>query len=171
MKVMITGHRPNKLGGYEPNPTQNKICTWLDQVVNSGKSRYPDFEVISGMALGVDQWWAQIAINNQVPLNAYVPFEGQDSRWPNTSRSKYRKLLEQAADIKIISPNAGSRWSHAMQIRNEAMVNDADICVAVWNGDTHGGTWNCLQYIRECKKPLCIYHTGTSEVSWENLDS
>ena len=53
MKVMITGHRPKKLGGYQINPTQTKIKTWLTKVILSGREKYDNFEIISGMALGV----------------------------------------------------------------------------------------------------------------------
>lgn len=73
MIVSFTGHRPDKLGGYKlPNPTYLKVCrdiNWLLKELNPEK-------IISGMALGVDQWAAHIAYKLGTPFVAAIPFEG-----------------------------------------------------------------------------------------------
>ena len=82
MKIMITGHRPSKLGGYGTNPIRTKINNWMHTTLTECKKKWPNIEVISGMALGVDQWWAHQARLLQIPFHAYVPFKGQEGRWP-----------------------------------------------------------------------------------------
>lgn len=59
---MITGHRPQKLGGFKPNPTQTWVRAKLRKTLAEAKKQHPEIEVISGMALGVDQWWAEEAL-------------------------------------------------------------------------------------------------------------
>ena len=60
MKLMVTGHRPKDLGGYSDNPTQEWIRQELRRVLLKAKKKYGDnLEIISGMALGVDTWWAE----------------------------------------------------------------------------------------------------------------
>ena len=86
---------------------------------------------------------------------------------PKSSQETYHKILSAAYSKVIVSPDPGSRWARAMQIRNEAMVNDADFCVAIWNGEESGGTWNCIDYIRTAAKDLLIYNVATNQKHWE----
>lgn len=142
MIVAFTGHRPNKLGGYIiPNPTYNRIRTQIIQVLTEIKPT----RIISGMALGVDQWAAQIAVELGIRFTAAVPFRGQEDAWPTSSQNTYKALLDQANEVVIISD--GGYSPHKMQIRNEWMVNNCDKLIAVWDG-TPGGTANCVSYAK-----------------------
>ena len=99
--IMVTGHRPDKLGGYGPSETQAAVRTWLWERVKLHALYNEDPFAISGMALGVDQWFAEEALDLGVPVHAYVPFEGQESRWPEPSRYAYGKLLKRCAHFLI----------------------------------------------------------------------
>src|SRR6185436_11792631 len=90
MIVAFTGHRPDKLGGYDlPNPIYIKVC---QNIAEHLKLLKPD-KTISGMALGVDQWAAYISYKLRIPFIAAIPFEGQQTRWPRKSQNTYIKLL------------------------------------------------------------------------------
>jgi len=143
MKVVaFTGHRPAKIGGYDlPNPTYMHVCQEIDRVLRELK---PD-KVISGMALGVDQWAANVALKLNIPFIAAVPFLGQEGKWPNKSQQLYKKMLEKAAEIVIVSE--GGYAASKLQIRNEWMVDRCDVLVAVFDG-TSGGTANCVTYAK-----------------------
>jgi uncharacterized phage-like protein YoqJ len=52
--------------------------------------------------------------------------------------------MAQAQEIVICSEDGYS--ARKMQIRNERMVHDADVHLAVWDG-TSGGTSNCVNYM------------------------
>lgn len=83
MIVAFTGYRPDKLGGYKlPNPTYLHV---FQQIEKSLKELQPQ-KVISGMALGVDQWAANIAHRLGIPFIAAVPFLGQEKAWPVPSQ-------------------------------------------------------------------------------------
>jgi uncharacterized phage-like protein YoqJ len=122
-----------------------------------------DIEVISGMALGVDQWWAKAALDLGIPYHAYIPFKGQESRWPEQSVKGFEHLLLNAKDMKIVCEGGYAPWK--MQKRNEAMVDDAEVCVAVWDG-TKGGTGNCVEYIIKQGKPLFLIDPVERKRSW-----
>lgn len=151
MLVAFTGHRPSKLGGY--NNTNNKYWTVMHQVhdrierLNEGGS----VEIISGMALGVDQWVAEYAIDRGIPLHAYIPFLGQDLAWPEPAQLFYAKLLNRATSIRVVSPGGYAPWK--MQVRNQMMVDACSILIAVWDGTT-GGTKNCIDYA--VSKERCV---------------
>jgi|SRR5271166_744205 len=148
MIVAFTGHRPDKLGGYKlPNPTYIQICRELDKAL---KELQPE-KVISGMALGVDQWAANIAHKLGIPFIAAIPFEGQEKAWPEESQRTYRLLRKLAAEEVIVTP--GGYSPAKMQIRNEWMVDNCDTLIAVWNG-SNGGTGNCVEYAKSHNKPM-----------------
>lgn len=140
MIVSFSGHRPSKIGGYKiPNPTYNAICSELEKVLNELKPT----RAISGMALGVDTWAAQICIDLKIPFVAAVPFINQEYKWPEASQKIYKALLSKADEIVIVSQ--GPYAPHKMQIRNQWMVNNCDKLIAVFNGSL-GGTYNCVQF-------------------------
>jgi uncharacterized phage-like protein YoqJ len=148
MIIAFTGHRPDKLGGYKiPNPTYIRVCKKIDAKLRELK---PD-RVISGMALGIDQWAAFIAIKLNIPFTAAVPFENQDNAWPFHSQYIYRMLLRFAIEKVVVSP--GGYSAAKMQIRNQWMVDHCDILIAIWDG-TAGGTANCINYAKSIGKQI-----------------
>lgn len=152
MKISFTGHRPNKLGGYKlPNPTYISICKRIESALLELK---PDV-VISGMALGIDQWAANIAIKLNIPFIAAIPFVGQEAIWPLESKRIYKILLGRAQSQHIVSE--GGYSAQKLQIRNEWMVDQLtepdDTVMAIWDG-TRGGTGNCVAYAEKVGKKI-----------------
>lgn len=148
MIVSFTGHRPDKLGGYNlPNPTYLHVCRQIDKALRELKPE----KVISGMALGVDQWAANIAIKLGIPFIAAVPFTGQEKAWPPQSQKVFNNLLSKAAEVVIVSEGGYSAFK--MQIRNQWMVDRADLVMAIWDG-SKGGTGNCVEYAKSKNKEI-----------------
>lgn len=148
MIVAFTGHRPDKLGGYKlPNPTYLHVCQQIDKALQEMKPE----KVISGMALGVDQWAAHIAYKLKIPFLAAVPFEGQEKAWPKISQVTYHLLMRMASERHIVCD--GGYAAYKMQVRNEWMVDHCDLLIAVWDG-TPGGTGNCVEYAKSKNKEI-----------------
>lgn len=141
LRLAVTGHRPDKLGGYSPE-AYKKLVVVAYKSLEQLKPRV----VITGMALGWDQAIAEAAYEHQIPFIAAIPFKGQESKWPKQSQEKYRELLKHAHHQEICSP--GEYRIQKMQIRNEWMIDNCDEVLALYNGDKEGGTFNCVQYAR-----------------------
>lgn len=146
MKVAGTGHRPDKLGGYT-----NKVHLNLVKIAEDALKKMKPSEVISGMAMGWDMALAQAAINLEIPLIAAVPFKGQEKAWTNKTQRYYNMLLSKAKEVIIVCE--GEFSNAKMQIRNEWMVDNCDMVLSMYNGDTSGGTYNCMEYAKKVKKP------------------
>ena len=56
----------------------------------------------------------------------------------------------------IIRPDYGKHGKAAPLVRNQRIVNLADIIVAFWDGES-GGTAFTVKYARQVRKPLKIY--------------
>jgi len=148
MKVAITGHRPNKLNDeYDlDGPCTEYLKSELQKIIDD----WEPAKLISGLALGVDTIWALLAVKNNLPLIAAVPFAGQEKRWPKPSQERYQKILRYSqAEKVIVSEGAYAPWK--MQVRNKYMVNECDKLVAVWDR-TGGGTYNCVKYAQQNNK-------------------
>jgi uncharacterized phage-like protein YoqJ len=115
-----------------------------------------ELHLISGGALGIDQFWIEVGLYLGIPVTAALPFKGYDDRWPSSSREKYRQLLDQCYDVRYIcEPGYESR---KLQIRNEWMVTHSDVLVAYWNGAS-GGTKNCIKFAHKMYHPVNIFNT------------
>jgi uncharacterized phage-like protein YoqJ len=141
----ITGHRPQGLGcGWEiPNPTYNKICKVLEdkfKELNTNK-------IISGMALGVDQYAIDVAIKLNIPFIAAVPCDNQDLLWTDVDKLRYHSYLKLASEVVIVSP--GPYAPDKMYIRDKWIVNKSTNLIAVWNGIKKGGTFSTLRYAQK----------------------
>jgi uncharacterized phage-like protein YoqJ len=156
----FTGHRPNKLGGYnENNPIMLNVRRRLDSAITQAiRAGYTDF--ISGMALGVDIVAAEIVLDKKkeyenIKLIAAVPFEGQEGNWPEHSQERWRKVMSQADEIVYVCEPGYAAWK--MQKRNAWMVDNSQAIIAVWDG-TKGGTGNCVEYAKKAKHKPKIAH-------------
>lgn len=147
MILAATGHRPDKLGGYGWSPVSRYVVRRMAQEM---RRLQPD-EAISGMALGVDQWFAWLCVKMGIPFTAAVPFEGQELRWRSAqARENYHRLLGHAKQVKIVTHltpelrRSRDLVSKAMKARNNWMVARCDRLLAVWDGSA-GGTGNCVR--------------------------
>ena len=158
MKVMITGHRPNKLGGYsKDNKIAKKVRSQILSLLNNLNELVP-VTGITGMAIGSDQYFAESCLDLEIPYISYVPFEGQDNLWPTPVREQYHFLLSQSIDIIKVSD--GNYTPKKMRMRNMAMSDNADLAIAVWDGSKNGGTYQCISYLRqEAKVPIIFIET------------
>lgn len=160
-KVMITGHRKFS----EPE------TLWLQKELRKTAKRLASFhgleEIITGMALGADTMWAQIALELNTPFAAYVPFEAQADTWPEADRKLWRELREKASREEVIGPHFSVGYLHA---RNDAMIRDSDLCVAALRqSETRGGTVSAVKKVRALNKPLIIVDPEARTVTSENL--
>lgn len=147
MIIAFTGHRPNKLGFYKPNPLQSWIRSEITRILSELNPQY----TIVGGALGVDTWAAQISYSLQIPYILAVPFLGQEKIWPQSSKDEYNLIKSRAKEVVVVCD--GGYSAAKMQIRNQWMVDRCNKLIAVWDG-TSGGTGNCVAYANKLGREI-----------------
>lgn len=166
--AFFTGHRPDKLGGYNEN---NPIATWVKAQLKEAISQavllgYDTF--ISGGAQATDQWAAEIVLEKGLRLIVARPFPSQKIKWPAAAQARFQKICDRAETVIDVSPDPYEVWK--MQIRNEWMVDRALLGIAVWDGSA-GGTRNCLMYAQRKRRRLCLINPRTRKIlgvlKWE----
>lgn len=145
----FTGHRPDKLHGYNPFSEGNyKMLTELrgiiiDHIETKGVDTF-----ITGMALGIDTWSAKLVLKLKeayphIKLIAAVPCANHSNRWKQESRDEWQTIIDKCDEVHYVSNEEYTHW--CMQDRNKWMVDNSKHVIAVWDG-TKGGTANCVNY-------------------------
>ncbi len=154
--VAFTGHRPCHFPfGYdEYHPACLQLKERLRAEIGALFAQgYTHF--LSGMALGVDTWAAELVLELQktcpvIRLTAVIPFSGQESRWPDGAKDRYQRILSEATATVVIEPGY---TRHCMFTRNRYLVDHADLLIAVYDGSA-GGTRYTVDYARKQNIPV-----------------
>lgn len=146
----FTGHRPLKFPwGYDEEwedcvKLKLKLACEIEAMRQKGVTNF-----ISGMAIGVDMWAAEIVLDlkraypqDTIELIAAIPFEGQANKWSVEYRERYFDILAQADQEFTFQEHYTKSCMHE---RNRFMVDNSAYMIAVFNGDK-GGTANTLHY-------------------------
>lgn len=149
MILGITGHRPSRLGGYGENPLREKVREAMRQEFVKLRPTC----LLTGMALGVDQWACELALAQAIPYHAYVPFLGQEHRWNWDQQTHYHSLLARAQKVLFISNAGYEPWK--MQKRNEKLVDSCEHLLAVFD-NSEGGTANCVSYAERVGRIITV---------------
>lgn len=168
--IALTGHRPQKLAGYDMNdPFYTNLRAYLLRGIKGELDRLgPDdtLTLHSGLALGADTVWSQAAVmakgrDARVRFVAHIPTPGQASKWPAASQRAWQAQRD-AADAEVIYSPTYTRT--CLNDRNIGMINAADAVIAVWDGAQDGGTWHAVTYARAQGKTLIHAHPDTFRV-------
>lgn len=164
----FTGHRPKSFPwGY--NETAQD-CVLLKKVLTEQIAALVDDGVtgfISGMALGVDLWAAQIVLdlrkkNPAVKLCCALPCEGQEKKWPTKTQEQYRDILQQSDKVICLSK---AYTSNCMHDRNRWMVDHASVLLAVYNGTYRSGTGMTVRYANDKRRKVIVIDPISRTVS------
>lgn len=168
INVCITGHRPNKLYGYNMNnPKYDYLRKVIYNVIEKLYYKYNKrITLINGGALGVDQIFARESIKLKDKYNSDIdsiiklilvkPCMNQDVKWDNNSKREYIDICNNMDDIICISKEYTNT---CLQKRNIYMVDNSDIVIVVLNNSNNNnndnnnksGTSNCYNYAKNKK--------------------
>ena len=160
MKVCaFTGHRPRSFPWKYNEAAPD--CVLLKEVLAEQIKALADRGVtdwLSGMAQGVDLWYAQIVLdlrkeNPALKLHCILPCEGQESKWSASAQELYRSILAQANEVIYV----GQEYSRdCMLVRNRYLVEHSSILLAVYNGSFRSGTGATVRYARRLNREIIM---------------
>lgn len=170
----FTGHRPMRfIFGYDE---EDEKCIRLKLVIARQVNALIENHVsvfYTGMALGVDQWGAEIALAMKrrcphIRLVAVLPCETQAVKWSPEQRERYFNILSGCDEEVILN----SRYTpQCIAERNRYLVDHADCLLAVYDGGGKGSTAYTVRYAREKEREIIVIHPDTLEiisaVDWE----
>ena len=153
----FTGHRPQKLGYGENSIQCDELKGRLEELIKNLIEKESVTHFISGVALGVDTYAANIVLNLKaqypgITLECAIPCETQAVKWNERDRDIYYDLLAKCDKETLLQQNY---TSDCMQKRNEYMVDNSDYVIAVWNGKP-SGTGNTVKYAKKKNKVVLL---------------
>ena len=157
--IGFTGHRPNKLGGYDILSQgyvdlQHDLETYIERNLEV-------FDIVighSGLALGGDTIWSKaiLAMKGKNPgrvlFHAEIPMMEQAEAWFKQSDIDFWHEQVERADFKTVYGSLAGVEKHKrrglaskfLNVRNEGMLNHSDVLLALHDGST-GGNRECRQ--------------------------
>ena len=148
----ITGHRPKSFPWKYKETAPD--CVLLKETLAAQIRLLADSGVtdwLSGMALGVDLWCAQIVLslkekNPALRLHCILPREGQEVKWPKAEQEQYHSILKRADEVVYVSRDY---HPDCMLERNRYRVDRASMLLAVYKGTDRSGTAMTVRYAKE----------------------
>lgn len=116
-------------------------------------------EFRTGGAVGFDTLAALCVLEEKeqhpnIKLRVFVPHPFQSKNFTKEEKERYYEILERADEAVLVSP---SYFRGCMAVRNRALVDGSDCCIAYLTAAT-GGTKMTVNYAR--KKGLKIINLG-----------
>lgn len=170
--IAFTGHRPDKLYGYDLSTYKYQILkNTLFKILEDFIYKRDITTFITGGALGFDtlvfDTVEELKKDYQVQQILAIPFKNQPNKWIKENIDKYNNMKKKAINIYVDEQKGDKDYSikntivgeyhpAKMQKRNEWMVDNSNILIACWNGDTSGGTYNCISYAKKQGKEIYV---------------
>jgi ribonuclease HI/uncharacterized phage-like protein YoqJ len=137
-RLVVAGHKPPALGGYDDNLIAGAVRSKLAEILFAKQTLHPDLVVLTGLGLGAEQLGAEAAIDAHVPFAAVLPFPDQEAYWPVPSRLRYLKLLTKARETVTMqsrAPENKQKMGAAFARRDAWLARHAHEAVVVWDGE------------------------------------
>ena len=142
MLVGITGHRPERLGNTWPI-----VEKWIKEKLKEYKENEGKVSLITGMARGVDQIAAVVAIDMEIGVRCYYPFP-----------HKFSDLEDHVLIQAEVTRFEQDKYSPSVYFkRDRRIVDDCDVLLVVWDGVKNGGTYYTYQYALEKGKKVELF--------------
>jgi len=134
--LVVAGHRPPELGGYQDNPVAEDVRRRLVDILEAKRQMHEELVVLTGLGLGAEQLGAEAAAEAGVPYVAVLPFPDPDSVWPAAGRDRFARLRAGARDEVLVSkkaPRSKAEAGKAMGRRDEWLARHGSEAVLVWD--------------------------------------
>lgn len=168
-KAFVTGHRPDKLFGYNlADYRYIQIREWFKEKFIEHQIK----EVYIGMALGTDINACEAVIELKesgvdIKLHACVAFIGVEKKWNSTDVLKFNSMLEKADTVTIVTEDVWHEGCTYLTDRNHYMVDNCSIGFAVINNGLQKtklnktGTMECIRYATKNGVNVEIFDANT----------
>ncbi len=143
----FTGHRELR-GDLDSDLLKKFVQGFIDEGIDT---------FLCGMAMGFDLLAAELILklktdNPHIKLIACVPCPDQDRYYPLEEKKKYREVLEQCDEVKVLCNHF---YNGCMLARDRYMVDNCSVVIA-YGRKNNGGTYYTIKYAMDKNKKLCV---------------
>ncbi len=121
MRIGITGHQNLSFS----------IINWIKQEILIELNKLNVDEAYSCLAIGADQIFAEIILENKIPLIAIIPCVLYETTFDSKGLISYNNLLKQSKSIIQLSFQKPSE--EAFFEAGKTIISNSDVIFAIWN--------------------------------------
>ena len=153
--LVVSGHRPPRLGGYFPRAVEvvNKFAV-QSLAARRNDTSAPTFDYVAiGMAQGWDMACARACMILDIPFVAYLAFEGVERRWPAQWQRIFQYLCGHATNVVIVGN--GRDPNRDLMARNTRLLEYAvDVLALCYDESQRSGTADTMRKARDKGIPV-----------------
>lgn len=156
LRIGMSGHQ--RLGDRS---TYDFVREQFRTLLHSYQQQGFDVVLYAALAMGADQLFVQIALEEGIPYEAVIPCTSYEAIFPtDEARKVYHQLLHHARAVHHLAADTCS--DDAYLAAGEWLVDQCDLIILAWNGlppKGRGGTGDVASYARLRKRPFIHLHT------------
>ena len=134
--LVVLGHRPPELGGYDATARHDAIRRKIREILEATHELHDDLVVVSGLRLGAETLGAEAACEAGVPVVVVLPYPDPESVWPSAAQARFRALRDQATDVVLLQrkvPESKQKAGAALARRDAWLARNAAAALLVWD--------------------------------------
>jgi ribonuclease HI len=134
--LVVLGHRPPELGGYDENPVAETVRRQLHEILVAKSQVEPDLALVTGLLLGAETLGAEAARDADVPYIVVLPYPDPERQWPRESQHRFATLVDGALDVITLQrklPDTKAKIAGALARRDAWLARNAREAVLVWD--------------------------------------
>lgn len=173
--IGFTGHRPNKLGGYDLSANgYAELQADLELYIQRNLEVFDTVVGHSGLALGGDTIWSKaiLAMKKKFPgrvlFHAEIPMMEQAEAWFKQSDIEFWEEQVNSADFSSVygsleglDENERKKMAGVyLNTRNVGMIEHSNVMLALHDGSS-GGTGNAVRDAKKRNVPVYAVHPKT----------
>jgi len=162
LNIGVTGHRLNRISQRQLDRLTPQVQPLLVQIAVAARLR--GLTLLSGLAEGADRHLARLALNAGYALHAVLPFV-RDTYVRDfssaASRTQFDELLALAESVTELPGRPGFA-AQAYRRAGHALLDQADVLLAVWDGQPAQGAGGTAEVVGEaCRRRIPVIHVST----------
>lgn len=162
LNIGVTGHRLNRISQRQLDRLTPQVRPLLAEI--AAAARTPALALLSGLAEGADRHVAQLALEGGYALHAVLPFARETYLHDfagSASRAQFGELLARAQRI-VELPGRPGFSAQAYRRAGHALLDEADVLLAVWDGQPAQGAGGTAEVVNEaCRRRMPVIHVST----------
>lgn len=162
LNIGVTGHRLNRISQRQLDRLTPQVRPLLAEIAAAAHT--PALALLSGLAEGADRHVAQLALEGGYALHAVLPFARETYLHDfagAASRAQFGELLARAQRI-VELPGRPGFSAQAYRRAGHALLDEADVLLAVWDGQPAQGAGGTAEVVNEaCRRRMPVIHVST----------
>lgn len=147
MKVGVTGHQ------RLPDPS---VWSWVEEKIQEQLRLAKPLVGISSLAIGADQLFARLVLENRGYLIAVIPSSTYADSFSNDDEKAHYEALKNRADEVQVLPDIEDAEESYLRAGHR-VVDLCEVLIAVWDGQPakgKGGTGDAVNYALENRRKV-----------------